>query len=578
VSDDLELLAGLVAHCALIALPIVAAMLVAAKKGLRDPVVILGLGLLASGASALLSFGAYYAAPSIGIAWDWCLLVASMAAILLCLRGGLPDPAALEILGTPLVLWVLGTSFVVFLGFLHGGVHEAVNTPAVRFSQQLPSDNDIPRYFTEWFAAHGHAGPPPVYPGGWLMSDRPPLQIGYMLSQHAFVNTAQVLHYELIGVALQQLWIIGMWALLVAARVTARARALAMGAAMISDVAIINGFFVWPKLLAAAFLLAGLALVLSPSWSRYRRDPRVGALLGGLLAMAMLSHGSSVFGVVGLVAFVVIRGVPGWRWIVAAVLIGGITYAPWIAYQHYADPPGNRLLKWQLGGEPEISQEGTLDTIANGYGKAGVGGTLRNKEVNFEEIVGILDVPHDTEIFVESVEAGDFKSAVAAVRAARFFSLFAFLGVFLLSPILMLLRRRRRRAAADWEFALRGFAFVAISCVAWGLLLYGGSEAVTEIVVGSLAVPLVALCACVVGLHSVYPRLAAAMVAANVLFVLVLYAPALQPAPGSTYSPALAVLAAAVLVLIAMVLFGFRRPTYRRRRSTDQVVGALTGE
>ena len=56
-------------------------------------------------------------------------------------------------------------------------------------------------------------------------------------------------HYEALGVVLQQLWIIGMWALLIAARVSRRTRSLAIVAALVSDVAITNGFFVWPKLL-----------------------------------------------------------------------------------------------------------------------------------------------------------------------------------------------------------------------------------------------------------------------------------------------------------------------------------------
>ena len=70
-----------------------------------------------------------------------------------------------------------------------------------RYAGGLPSDNDIPRYFAEWFAAEGHHGTPPVYPPDWLMSDRPPLQIGYVLSQESItVADTQSLHYEILCV------------------------------------------------------------------------------------------------------------------------------------------------------------------------------------------------------------------------------------------------------------------------------------------------------------------------------------------------------------------------------------------
>src|SRR6185312_7948887 len=104
-----------------------------------------------------------------------------------------------------------------------------------------------------------------------------------------------------------------------------------------------------------------------PQWSRDRRDWRVAALIGALLALSMLSHGSSIFGVIPLVIFAAFRGVPNWRWLAAAAAALLLVYVPWSAYQKYADPPGNRLLKWQLGGETEVNPEGTLEAIENGY-------------------------------------------------------------------------------------------------------------------------------------------------------------------------------------------------------------------
>ena len=562
-----ELIAALAAHLTLLGLPAVAAAFFAVWRGVRDVPVLLGIALAASGISAFVAFWAYYANSTAGQAWDFFLAFGSVVVIVWAWRAADFDRGALAPLRVPLLLWVLGCCFVVFLGFLHGGVDKAIPMSALRFSGQLPSDNDIPRYFTEWFATHGHSNPPPAYPPDWLMSDRPPLQIGYMLAQRGFFATEQELHYQILAVCVQGFWIVGMWAVLCAARLRALTRSLAMFAAMVSDVAILHGFFVWPKLIAAAFLLAALAIVISPAWSRTRHDVRVAALVGALLALAMLAHGSSVFGVIPLVLLAVYRGLPSWRWAAAAAVAGLALMVPWTAYQHYANPPGNRLLKWQLGGDVELDSKGTLEAIEDGYSEAGFEGALENKEDNFGEIVGWPRTRQEYEYFVNSIEEGKPGFAAAAVRNLRFFCLLPFLGLLLIAPIAMLLRRRSQRDEGEWRFALVCFAFFALAAVAWGLLLFGTPDSRATIHVGSLAVPLLGLVGCVVGLRSVLPRLATALVGLNVLAVLLLYVPSLTPPPGTSYSPVTAVLMAASLAGIALVTFGWPLRTQRPPRT-----------
>lgn len=555
MKDNGQLIAGLGAHLLLVGLPGVAAALYAMRRGARELPILLAIWLAASGATALAAFWAYYADSAVGTGWDFLLLLASLALIAWCWRGGL-DRALLLRFSVPLALWALGTSFVVFLGFLHGGVDNAIPMSALRFSGgALPSDNDIPRFFAEWFATHGHTNPPPTYPGDWLMSDRPPLQVGYVLAQRGFMPTERALHYQLLSVAVQGLWIVGMWAVLLAAGLRARTRGLAMFALMISDIAILHGFFVWPKLIAAAFVLAALALVISPSWSRDRRDLRVGALIGLLLALALLSHGSSVFGVVPLALFALWRGFPGWRWVGVAVLAGALLYVPWVAYQHYANPPGNRLLKWQLGGDMGVDSKGTLEAIEDGYSEQGFDGVVDLKSENFGEMAGWPRFKDGLEAGIDDLEDGKPGLALAEVRNVRFFSLLPFLGFLLVGPLAMLLYRRRAREPAEWRFALLCFGFCALACVVWGLALFGLPDSRTTIHVGSLAVPLLAALGCVVGLRSVLPRAAAALVGLNVLFVLLLYVPSLNPEPGTSYSALTALLALVSLGGVGWVLW-----------------------
>lgn len=552
-----ELVGGLVAHLLLIGAPGIAAGLYAVRRGLKDVPLILAIALVASGATAFAGFWAYYASPRVGQGWTFLLFFGSVLAIGWCWRAGGLDRGVLRQLATPLALWVLGSCFVVFLGFVHGGVDNPIPMSALRFSFQLPSDNDIPRYFTEWFATHGHQNPPPLYPPDWLMSDRPPLQVGYALSEHGFFNTASGLHYEILCVIVQSLWIVGMWAVLVAARLRPRTRALAMFAALLSDIALVHGFFVWPKLIAAAFLLAALAIVISPAWRRDRLDLRVGALVGALLALAMLSHGSSIFGVIPLVLLAAFRGVPSWRWLGVAIAAGLALMVPWTAYQHYADPPGNRLLKWQLGGDISLDSKGTLEAIEDGYSEVGFDGALDLKEENFGEIVGWPRTKDEYVGAVDALDEGKPGTAAARVRGLRFFSLLPFIGLLLIAPLAMLFARLRGspRDENDWRFALVCFAFFFVACLCWGLLLFGTPDSRATIHVGSLAVPLLGVVGCVAGLRACYPRLAAAIVGLNVLFVLALYTPSLEPPPGTRYSPLTALLATASLVALAWVTF-----------------------
>lgn len=552
-----ELIAGLVAHLALLGAPGVAAAVYATSRGVRDVPVRLGIALVASGVSAFAAFWAYYADPVVGQTWDFLLLGGSVLLVVWLWREGRIERRALAPLAAPLGLWVLGCCFVVFLGFLHGGTDNAIPMSALRFSFQLPSDNDIPRYFTEWFATHGHQNPPPVYPPNWLMSDRPPLQVGYALSQRGFMPTERELHYEILCVGVQSLWIVGMWAVLLAARLRPLTRGLAMVAAMFSDIAILHGFFVWPKLIAAAFLLAALAIVISPAWERGRRDLRVAALVGALIALAMLAHGSSIFGVIPLALLALWRGLPSWRWLgIAAVALLALMI-PWSAYQHYADPPGNRLLKWQLGGDIALDSKGTLEAIEDGYSEAGFEGTVDHKLANFEEIAGWPRAKNDLEAVADDLEAGKPGLAAAAIRDLRFFSLIPFLGLLLIAlPAMAVGRRRAGRDEREWRFSLLCFGFFALACLAWGLLLFGTPDARATIHVGSLAVPLLGLVGCVVGLRSVFPRLAAWLVGVNVFCVLLLYTPSLTPPPGTSYSPLTAALALASLLGFALLAFG----------------------
>jgi hypothetical protein len=540
-----ELLLYLGLHLALTALPGVAAALVAARCGVRQVPVLLGVGLAATGIVAMLAFWAYYGEHELGETFSFLVLFGSVMAAGLSLYGGRIDRSLLRQLATPLVLWVLGSLFLVFLGFLHGGNHAPIEMAATRFTGVMPNDNDLPHYFANFFFENGHHG---TAASEWQASDRPPLQIGYVLSQRPLEWGNEGLHYQVLGVVLQQLWIVGLWALLLAARVGRVTRALAIVTVLVSDVAIVNGFYVWPKMLPAAMLLAAAALVVTPLWSELRRNLWAAALAAALLGLAMMGHGSSVFGIIPLALIAAYRGLPSWRWIGVGLLVGVAIMAPWSAYQKYGDPPGNRLTKWMLAGVPEIDDRGTSEAVIDSYREAGVTGTLHNKAENFVTMVGGGPAVEAIDSAVGATGEGDSSQALRWIRIVLFYCLLPSLGLFLAAPVVMALARRRgRRNPREWNFALTCFGILGVGAIAWGLILFGNLPARAVLHAGSFALPVLGLCGGVAGLRATFPRFAIYYVGLSALLMLAVYVPAVDSMPGTSYSPLAAILAAAGL-------------------------------
>jgi 4-amino-4-deoxy-L-arabinose transferase-like glycosyltransferase len=141
-----------------------------------------------------------------------------------------------------------------------------------------------------------------------------------------------------------------------------------MVAALVSDVAIVNAFYVWPKLLAAAFLLAALALVIERRGAALRESPAIVLLLGALCGLSYLAHGSTVFGLLPVLVLALLSGLPNWRWLAGALAVALLLVLPWSAFQRHADPrrPGRQV---GLAGVTEIDDRGTTETTIDAYSR-----------------------------------------------------------------------------------------------------------------------------------------------------------------------------------------------------------------
>lgn len=563
MADAAHLVLLLVVHLVLTALPGAAAVMLAARRGLRSVPILLVLALAATGIGAMLVFWAFYATQEIGKTASYLLVFGSVMAIAWSIWEGGIEAALLRQLATPVALWALGSAFLVFFGFVHGGLHEPFTVASTRFNGPLPVDNYLPLHFSDWFFEHGHEHPHELV-GEWLASDRPPLQTAFTMPQRVFLWDSYGLHYQVLAVILQQLWIVGLWALLLAARVGALTRALVMLTVLVSSLAIVNGFYVWPKMLPAAMLLGAAALVLTPLWAEVRRSGWGAALFAAMLGLAMLGHGASAFGVLPLLVVAAFRGLPGWRWIGVALFAGVLLMAPWWAYQHWGDPPGNRLTKWYLGGAVEVDDRGVVETIVDGYREAGFGGALHNKGQNFVAIFGGGMMAKNVEESVDAAERGDWENVDRPIRSTFFFNLIPSLGLLLLGPIAMALRfRRRPREPESWRLACLCLAAFGIGVVLWALIMYGGSTAQTVIHQGSYLLPLLGIVGCALGLRASFPRFGLWLLGINAVLMLAIYAPAFEPPAGTVYLSSVTLLTIASLAgFLAVALLPALAPSW----------------
>ena len=130
-------------------------------------------------------------------------------------------------------------------------------------------------------AAHGRLSGYLV--GGWLCSDRPPLQTAFALLQWPlWTGQDRQLAYQTLSTGLSVSWLPALWVVF-RVRGVARWRILVVVlATSLTGFVFVSTIYVWPKMLAGTFALAALAVVVS-------RDEADRRLAGGVVAVALVA-------------------------------------------------------------------------------------------------------------------------------------------------------------------------------------------------------------------------------------------------------------------------------------------------
>lgn len=422
--------------------------------------------LVASSVVGYAVFFVYFASPLMGKICTWAVLLGSLGLIVRHCRLKAGD-ALKHPLTTPLaVCFFAGLMYSTIL-LAYGGTNSPQLVSMNRYLYTMPPDTILPYWLSERLYSGTTLKP---FFSDWLSSDRPPLQAALHLLTAPFVPLR--IGYQLMSTALQCWSLLGIWILLRKAAVRPRTIAWILFGCVFSGFFLFNSTFVWPKLLPAAFLLISVSgLLLKP------REPAL--LTGACAALAMLGHGGSAFGLAGIIVASLLWP-PERRFVYWAktAAIGILLLLPWTLYQKFYDPPGNRLLKWHLGGVIPVDARPLGQTVFESYSSQSASAVLSAKLRNAKMLFYYPDPIKEnwraaTDLWNQGRRMDAFVRWTYQLREGCFFHLVQSPELLIvgLSGLFAFFSRRKRVQA---EFRLTGLIAVvfASGTIAWCLLMF----------------------------------------------------------------------------------------------------------
>jgi hypothetical protein len=248
-------------------------------------------------------------------------------------------------------------------------------------------------------------------------------------------------------------------------RLSRRSTRFVLAGTFCSGFFLVQAIYPWPKLLAAGHCLTALALFVHVVRCRAPLASWGGATLGALAALSLLAHGGPFFSLIA--APVLLRNRQIWTslrptTIATMVAAFAVVLAPWLAYQRYYDPPGNRLLKLHLAGVELVDPRGTLQTIYDAYSSVGVRDWIAGRAENLRE---------QWVVFGKSGR----DSVISWVQWQQFFHHVAALDTLAIGLLLALVRRERLPIDG---VSLRDIAILSLTAWAvWLVVLFPSGSA-----------------------------------------------------------------------------------------------------
>ena len=330
--------------------------------------------------------------------------------------------------------------------------------------KSLPMDIWLPKYFADQLWT-GHVAHPMI--GSWLSSDRPPLQAGFYLMLKPIARGSGSL-YLIPAMWLQATCIVPVYYILRGLRGRVNPAPIIM-LVSISALFLYNDAFVWPKLIAATYCAITYLALLSDMEGHNGKIFR-GFTAGLGSAMAMLSHGGAAFALFAIfVIYLFDSHRDKWRIIAYAGVTALLTYLPWMLYQKLADPPGTRLIAWQLAGihDPDPRPIGRI--LSRAYAQLTATQWIQGKVANLEAIA------HGSfSFFQDFSELFGAKKHEARGNIINYSFFNTFYSQWLFSPLIALILCiiAWRRIAAIWTMLRRPLAVMLVGLIFWTIVMF----------------------------------------------------------------------------------------------------------
>jgi hypothetical protein len=242
-----------------------------------------------------------------------------------------------------------------------------------------------------------------------------------------------------------------------------------------------NSVYVWPKLLAATFILFGLSILFDNSMKNQPIGSFEAALIAMSFSLAILAHPGSIFSLPGFLLILISkRGLVSARQCALGLVLIGLSVAPWIAYQKFYDPPGNRLLKMHLAGSPQIDSRSTWQAVKDPYTRLDIHTWFAFKWANISELIGPkpVDTFGLTSIHIAHGLQLDRKR-LQRVRLTQGTYIWYAVGVVnagWLAMLVFFLRQKKEPALKHSGFIMLA---VLVNLLVWSLVMFGPGQTIT---------------------------------------------------------------------------------------------------
>ena len=329
-----------------------------------------------------------------------------------------------------------------------------------------PGDNLLAEFFSETVIENQDGTPS----GDWSLADRPPLQIGSVISLLDILpeNASRHVSYQLFSTFLQLAWIAGLWALLKSMNVSKSSQKLVLFLSTFTGFYYFNSVYVWPKLLGAGLAIAGVSLLIYDYKSRKqlnRSEYFYWVTVASLFALSMLSHGSIIFTILPLGLYLLLtKHLPSFKIIIVALSAFLIIYGPWALYQEQRTD-SNRLVKWHLAGVIAVDERSTVAAIKDSYTSISTNEWVNARFENFNTLFSI-DVDYGSKN----------PSSAERLRQQEFFATITALSVLNAGWVALLMMRRKKDPTLKKVTPLLVLSLVSL--VAWNILMFLPGSAV----------------------------------------------------------------------------------------------------